>query len=265
MTNMQQVIEPRSDQLNADSLIAGPKTITITDVHIKSGQDQPVTIRYEGDDGKPWKPCKSMSRVLVAVWGPDAAKYVGKSATLYRDPKVKWGGMEVGGIRISHMSHIERDMVLALTVTKGKREHTTIKPLVLSKDRSPDRDAAEKWANDQIQAVENATTLDGLNELATAANAGIERLKKAFPDLHKKVDDAIRTGRIDLEPNENRKQEDAPYAEWVENIRQRVAEAKTVTAVNGIEEEIAGDLAQLPGDVADGIKSDIDSKKEELK
>jgi hypothetical protein len=29
--------------------------------------------------------------------------------------------MEVGGIRISHMSHIERDLTLALTVTKAKR------------------------------------------------------------------------------------------------------------------------------------------------
>jgi hypothetical protein len=85
--------------------LTGPITITITGVTVKGGgQEQPVAIHFEGDDGKPYKPCKSMSRVLVSAWGPDSSKYVGRSLTLYCDPKVKWGGMEVGGIRISHMS-----------------------------------------------------------------------------------------------------------------------------------------------------------------
>ena len=66
---------------------------------------------------------------MVAAWGADAKKYVGRSLTLYRDPAVKWAGMEVGGIRISHMSHIDTDMVYAATVTKGKRAPIRIKPL----------------------------------------------------------------------------------------------------------------------------------------
>ena len=53
--------------------------------------------------------------------------------TLYRDPKVKWGGMEVGGCRISHMSHIEREMVIALTMTKKERAPYRVKPLVVEK------------------------------------------------------------------------------------------------------------------------------------
>src|SRR3546814_4161704 len=71
-----------------------------------------------------FRSCKSMSRVLVSAWGPDANAYSGRSLTLYRDPKVKWGGMEIGGIRVSHMSHIERDMVMALTATRSE-EHTS--------------------------------------------------------------------------------------------------------------------------------------------
>ena len=35
---------------------------------------------------------------------------------LYRDPTVKWAGMEVGGIRISHMSHIETEKLMMLTL-----------------------------------------------------------------------------------------------------------------------------------------------------
>lgn len=132
MNDMTKVIEPRSDQINADDLLVGPMTITIREVSIRPGTEQPVSISFEGDHGKPWKPCKSMCRVLVAAWGPDAKVYVGRSVTLYCDPKVKWGGMDVGGIRVSHLSHIERETVMALTSTKGKKSPFTIRPLVKS-------------------------------------------------------------------------------------------------------------------------------------
>lgn len=132
MTDMRDVIVPKSDQLNSDDLISGPRTITISGVAIRPGTEQPVAISFDGDGGKPWKPCKSMSRVLVAMWGPDAKAYAGRSLTLYRDPDVTWAGMKVGGIRISHMSNIERDHTMALTVTKQSRKPFTVKPLAKS-------------------------------------------------------------------------------------------------------------------------------------
>lgn len=132
MNDMASAIVPKSDQLNSDDLIAGPLTIKVTAVTIRGGQEQPVAISYEGDGGKPYKSCKSMNRVLVTAWGPDATKYVGRSMTLYRDPAVKWGGMEVGGIRISHLSHLEAPITMALTATKGSRKPFTVKPLKAS-------------------------------------------------------------------------------------------------------------------------------------
>jgi hypothetical protein len=116
MQDMTQVITPKSDQINADDLIGGPKTITIREVQIKGGQEQPVSVYFEGSE-KAFRPCKSMSRVMVAAWGPDAKQYTGRSMTLYRDPDVKWGGMAVGGIRISHMTHLDNALTLALTAT----------------------------------------------------------------------------------------------------------------------------------------------------
>lgn len=130
--DMRSVIVPKSDQQNADDFISGPRTIKITGVAIQGGQEQPVAISFEGDSGKPYKPCKSMSRVLVASWGPDAKAYIGRSLTLYRDPTIKWGGLEVGGIRISHMSDIDTAMTMALTATKGSRKPFTVKPLARS-------------------------------------------------------------------------------------------------------------------------------------
>jgi len=135
MNDMSGVIVPRSDQWNADSFLAGPQTFTIREVKIKGGQEQPVSIYMEGSD-LAYRPCKSMSRCLVAAWGPDASKYVGRSLTLYCDPTIKWGGMQVGGIRISHMSHIDREMVMALTATKGQRKPFMVKPMPAAKSGS---------------------------------------------------------------------------------------------------------------------------------
>jgi hypothetical protein len=164
MNDMTAVIVPKSDQINADDLIAGPRTITISDIDIRPGTEQPVSIHFEGDNGKPWKPCKSMSRVLVAAWGADAKKYVGRSVTLYRDPKVKWGGLPVGGIRISHMSDLPADklddgkMQLALTETKGKRAPHIVRPLASTPPVNDERAllAAAR------QAIADAPDLDAL-------------------------------------------------------------------------------------------------------
>jgi hypothetical protein len=128
MTDMSQFIAPKSDQLNADDLIGRTLTIKITRVTGSAG-DQPVSIYFEGDNGKPYKPCKSMRRVLVHVWGKDGNAYVGRSMTIYRDEKVMFGGIQVGGIRISHMSHIDAPQTMALTASKAKRAPFTVKPL----------------------------------------------------------------------------------------------------------------------------------------
>jgi hypothetical protein len=128
MTDLSKTIEAKSDQLNSDDLLSGPITIRVTKVTGTQG-DQPISIHYDGDNGKPWKPCKGMRRVLVALWGTRGDDYAGRALTLYRDGSVKWGGIEVGGIRISHMSHIESDTTLALTEKKGSKKPFTVRKL----------------------------------------------------------------------------------------------------------------------------------------
>ena len=132
MIDLRGTIKPKSDQLNADDLIGGPVTIRITGVAVGEGE-QPVSISFDGDSGKPFKPGKSMRRVLVNLWGPDGAAYIGRSLTIYRDEQVVFGGVEVGGIRISHMSHLQRETTMALTATKAKRKPFTVRPLVVEK------------------------------------------------------------------------------------------------------------------------------------
>ena len=46
--------------------------------------------------------------------------------TLYRNPDITFGGAKVGGIEISHMSHLDKPLTLALTRARGKRTPFTV-------------------------------------------------------------------------------------------------------------------------------------------
>lgn len=198
MNDMSQVIIPRSDQQNAEDFLTGPKVFTIQDVAISPGTEQPVSIKLEGES-RVWRPCKSMSRCLVAAWGPDARQYMGRSVRLFCDPNVTWGGMKVGGIRISHMSHIEREMVIALTATKGKKVMATIKPLVLEKAK-PDPNAAANWANEHIARLGQIDTPEALAAHIEAGAKSVAKLEATRPDLHTKVIEAYEIRRDMLTP-----------------------------------------------------------------
>lgn len=189
MNDMTPIIAAKSDQLNTDDLVGAPRTIRISEVSVRPGTEQPVTIRYDGDDGRPWKPCKTMSRVLVAAWGPDANKYVGRSVTLYNDPNVTWGGMKVGGIRVSHLSHIDRELTLALTATRGKKAIAKIRPLT-EQSAPPAEDKAGKWTDGYIAAIEVCDTLDDLVALENRQAQNVAKLKETRPDLFERLNAA---------------------------------------------------------------------------
>ena len=168
--DMTPTLEAKSNQLTSDDLIAGPKTITVTKV-AAGNNEQPVAISYEGDQGKPWYPCKSMRRVLVAAWGADAKGYVGRSMTLFRDPEVSYGGIKVGGIRISHLSGLDSPLSIALTVTRQKRSPYKVQPL---KAPAPAPDtAAPTPAAAAVAACEKAgLTAAGIEALCLKASDG---------------------------------------------------------------------------------------------
>lgn len=127
-------LAPNSDQLDAVDLLGGPMTFTIERVEVKGGE-QPVNV-YLREFPRPWRPGKSMRRVLVAAWGKDASAYVGRRVTLFCDPEVKFGGDEVGGTRISHLSHIAKPLSVPLLVSRGKSAVFTVQPLT---EAAPDR------------------------------------------------------------------------------------------------------------------------------
>jgi hypothetical protein len=150
MTNLYvtKAIQPKSDQINADSLTTGPMTIKVRDVKVDPTGEQPIWVHFEGDDNKPWKPCKTAARCLATIWGANAAQWIGMSCTIYNDPTVTWGGAAVGGIRVSHMEGLEKPRVLSLTKTRGKKGTITIQPLAIATAEKVDVEAIKADAID---------------------------------------------------------------------------------------------------------------------
>ena len=199
MTDLRKTIAPKSDQLNADDLIGNTRTITVSRVSLTENADQPIAINFDGDNGKPFKPCKSMRRVLVNVWGADGTIYVGRSMTLYRDDKVSFGGAEVGGIRISHVSHIDKPKTMALTASRASRKPFTVKPLEQAKD-----DKAAAVAKDIVDRVKSASTSEDLRAITSDAKVIEQRawLEKKRPELATFVAQAVMTMLTELAPAE---------------------------------------------------------------
>lgn len=130
MSSLLEAAAPKSDQLNACDFLVEAKTYTIKDVVVKKDGEQRVSVFFEGCK-LPWKPCKSMLRVMMVVWDSyDSKDFIGKRLTLYNDEKVMWAGVAVGGIRISHMSGLSAERTISLRATKKASISYTVKPLL---------------------------------------------------------------------------------------------------------------------------------------
>lgn len=164
-------LAPKSDQLNYDDLIAGSRTVTIVGKKILDPEtnQQPVWLELAEYPGRPYKPNKSMRRVLQMVWGGKSDLYIGRKLTLFGDPNVTFGPNKVGGIKISHMSHIDKPTTVRITIRQAVKGPYTVKPLV------------EEVPVDWLEVAETVTTIDKLRALymdAQASGATPEVLSK---------------------------------------------------------------------------------------
>lgn len=166
-------LAPKSDQLNAEDFLTGPRVFTVKSVRINpDAPQQRIHITFEGGY-RTYKPCVTMGRVLLAAWGLDG-NWIGRSMRLYRDPSVPFGNDRPGGIRISHLSHITRPLVEQLTVTKGKRAPFRVEPLdpndipasdPLTLARGLAKDALRRgWSKEQIEAAMKGKKIEDMTD-----------------------------------------------------------------------------------------------------
>lgn len=160
MADISKTIIPRSDQLNADSLVTGDMVVKVTRVSVSDSQDQPVAIFYEGDEKRPFKPCLTSRKILARAWGTETDEWLGRWLKLYRDPEVTWGGEAVGGIRISGMSHIDKDFKMALAASKKAKKVWAVAKIdpPLSAPAGLSLDAEALRARARLAAQQGTTT-----------------------------------------------------------------------------------------------------------
>ena len=128
MTDIGDTIHASSDQINATDLVGGPITVTIGGVDVDTKKQQPVDIHLVEIPNRVYRPNKGMRKGLIACWGNKSAEYAGRRLTLYYDPDTMWKGKKVGGIKISHASHISEPVEFSLLVARNPVPHE-IKPL----------------------------------------------------------------------------------------------------------------------------------------
>ena len=133
ISDLSGTIKSKSDQLNADDLIAGQITIQVEGITRVSDPKQPIHIYYYGCEGKPFKPCLTVRRILIALWGKDGNQWANRWMNLYVDASVDFGKQKnIGGIRVDAVSHISSTATISLTVRRGMKQHFTIKPINLT-------------------------------------------------------------------------------------------------------------------------------------
>lgn len=172
--SLAETIIPKSDQLNADDLLTGPIVVRIVGARV-TREEQPVIIDVEGR--RPWKPCKTMRRVLVAAWGDDETAYVGRWVELYNDPDVTFGTDRTGGIRIGKLSDIPRTMNIPLTVKRGKKKIHTVEPLrppTRQNGPAPQQQAPVNVLDGFLTACRDRLGLEPADVRAWAAAVGLD-------------------------------------------------------------------------------------------
>ncbi len=171
-------IVPDSTQLNAEDCLSGPMTVTVERVS-RNTPKQPINIHLVGHE-RVFRPCKTCRRILIALWTDDAAKWAGQKMTLYTDPEVLFGGVKVGGLRISHVTGIKEPKTLLLSYTKSKRTEFVIHPLEALTD---EQQAYVAEATKELQAAE---TLEHLRSYAEVIKGKPKPVQDALRPVYAK-------------------------------------------------------------------------------
>lgn len=206
----------KSDQINAADLIGAPLVCQITNIQMTGSADQPVSI-YVDAHKQPWKPSKTSRRVLLACWpSTDPSEWIGRWIVLYNDESVMWAGKAEGGIRMSHASHIDRDVTVSVNATRGKKAPQTVKPYYPQDAQQAPQDPIY-WPDESF-AKQLASASPKLESGELAAGDVIAKLEKKAPITagQRARIEAIKPVRVEPEPEPNDDLEPPPSDEFFE-------------------------------------------------
>lgn len=193
-----QTTQAKSDQVNASDLIGGPLVCQITDIQMTGSADQPISIFVDAHP-QPWKPSKTSRRVLAACWADaEPSDWVGRYVVLCNDPSVKWAGEAVGGIRTSHLSHINERKTIMVNATRGKKAAQVVEPYYSEAASAPAQpvfwpeDAFEKqFKNAEPKLISGEKSADeiigALEKKAPLTEGQKARIRRAKPVIEEGI------------------------------------------------------------------------------
>ena len=154
--------EARSDQINAADLISGPRTYTIEKV-TEGKATHPFDFHLVESPGKVYRPNTGMRRVIIAGWGPKTEVYHGRRLTLLNEPTVIYAGAEIGGLRVSHMSHLDKPLKTSLAINQKKKVPYIVEPLT---DLAPPATVLGEATADEVTACDSPEELRAMWKVA---------------------------------------------------------------------------------------------------
>lgn len=182
--DISETLAPNSDQLDAVDLLGSPPRIFTIESVSKGNAEQPVNVHLR-EFPRPWRPGKSMRRVMAACWTTDASTWPGKQVELFCDEAVMFGGEKVGGVRISRLSHIDKPRSIPLIVKRGKSTGYKVAPL-------PAAPNPLDLATEALAAIKAATTEAEVRELGNKAHAqGLLDVQAEGQAIRSHVTDAL--------------------------------------------------------------------------
>jgi hypothetical protein len=185
----------KSDQLNATDLPPGDSILKIVNVKVAADKDQPVQILIEGYEGRPYKPCLSMRRVLIAAWGQYAETWIGQSIAVYCENSVLWAGKEVGGIRITSLTGIDKEVRVPITINRYERGIYLVQPLIISE---PVLEPVIDWSVTASQFILDINACTSISEMEQV-KIELGKVWKSIPaDLAANITAAAETRKRDL-------------------------------------------------------------------
>jgi hypothetical protein len=133
--NIREFLTIKSDRLNYENFIMGAKEFKISKLAKKTDQGKArLLIYFEGHEATPYWPSLGMIKCLSSPdgWGESPfSEWIGRSMTLFGEPTVVYAGKEIGGIQISHISHIKTEYSTKITLRRGMRIDFTIEPIAV--------------------------------------------------------------------------------------------------------------------------------------
>lgn len=159
-------LAPKSDQLDAIELVQ-PRTFTIDNgSRLGNREGQTVLEIRLVDFPRVWRPSKGMLDVIVAIWGTNAAQWVGNSITLYNDREVTFGKEKTGGVRIQAMSGIDAPTKVEIRGPgrNARKINWNVQPITPAVDMKS-----------HLDAIQQATNLDDLKAAFFAAPVTVQK------------------------------------------------------------------------------------------